>query len=78
MAKSKHPSIVVSRYPWTTIKQREIGPLVRYEVWLWNVWKMKWVRSGGYFSTCPHDSAKKWSNEVQDMLDKNHHPPEPL
>lgn len=84
-------AITVSQFPWTAVKMRR-RPIIAngvpqphynysYDMWEWNVYKMKWVRLSntacGFGEQSDADRcAKERSDEIQDMLDSNkNHPP---
>jgi len=75
---------VVKQYRWTAVKERinEDGAK-SYDMWEWNVWKLKWVRltnSACGFGQLVHaaDEAKERSEEIQEMFDNNQRPPGPI
>ena len=80
--------VVVFRARWAAVKKRSYtvliggGTSVCYDVWQWNVYKMKWVRVAnacgyGELANAERD-ALEMSRETQEMLDNNRTPPEPL
>lgn len=76
-------SDVVARFPWTTIKQRRphdgLPAKILYDLWEWNVWKMKWVRvvsSCGFWQLeYALQIAGERSNEIEQMLKNNQNHP---
>lgn len=79
---------VVFRARWAAVKKRRYTDLIGggtsfcYDIWQWNVFKMKWVR---VLNACGYGDleyaerdAREMSRETQEMLDNNRTPPEPL
>lgn len=78
MAKSS--AVVVAQYRWAVVKERTDESGKSYDVWEWNVWKLKWVRLSN--TACGYGTlagaqpvAKERSSEIQDMFDNNQRPP---
>lgn len=74
---------VVSQHPWTAVKQRVRDGYTSYDMWEWNVWKMKWVRLAntgcGFGRLSDADRcALERSNEIAAMLANNAQTPPPL
>lgn len=83
----KPKPVVVAQFPWAAVKQTSVdlgsGPLPSFDVWQWNIHKMKWVRLSNTacgFSDLQGASAvaKEISDETQTALDNNRLPPPPL
>lgn len=82
---SKKASRVVSQFAWTAVKEVNDPQFSSpsYDMWEWNVWKLKWVRLSntacGFGSKDGADScAKERSDEIQAMLVANGKVPNPL
>jgi hypothetical protein len=66
---------IVAQFDWAAVKKRKKDGLVSYDVWQWNVYKMKWVRlanAGGFgFLRDAAKCAKELSDETEQMLHNN-------
>lgn len=74
-------SIVVVQYPYCAVKKRQNDDLsFSYDMWEWNVWKLKWVRlsmTGSGFGEISYadQAAKERNDEIEAMLRNNQTPP---
>jgi len=81
---AKATNTVVKQFPWAAVKKqiREDG-IASYDVWQWNLFKMKWVRLAntacGFGSASDAAvSAKELSDEIDQMFKNNKNPPPSL
>jgi hypothetical protein len=73
---------VVLQYDWAAVKENPThgDKYVSYDIWTWNVYKMKWTRMSnhgcGFGSAADADlAAKSISDETARMLAQNQSPP---
>lgn len=80
-------SKAVRQFTYAAVKQRSVGQgLVLeyvYDIWTWNVWKLKWTRmsqhgSGWSSSDDAAVGAVLESDKIAVMLEKNREPPAPI
>jgi hypothetical protein len=76
--------MIFKQYTWTTVTKRPnkyFPDEMMYDVYEWNIYKLKWVKSGSSQfgnETYAIDSALIRSNEIQRMFDANTTPPIPM
>lgn len=95
---AKRITSVVAQFAWTAVKEvtddikvsglpygspPQFQRKTFYDVWEWNVWKLKWVRLSntacGFGSkSAAVDCASERSDEIQAMFDSNKQIPTPL
>ena len=81
--KPKKTATVVAQYEWAAVKEVIDGLRPSYDIWEWNLYKLKWVRLtntacgfGAKETAC--SIAQRRSNEISEMLKANSSPPAPL
>lgn len=67
-------------FRWAAVKRREINGDISYDVWQWNLFKLKWVRlsqtaCGFYRLSDAKRVAKQLSDEIDRMFESNRQPP---
>jgi hypothetical protein len=84
-AAAKAKPRVVAQFDYAAVKQapRGEGQPDSFDVWQWNIFKMKWVRLAN--TACGFGSladakpcAKEISDEIAAAILNNQHPPKPL